>query len=873
MAEPDLQTSFFFARNVAQRLRDIAHERSKQRGIKAICSELAAELATVQQRLEELGDQRSSAIGERRVLKLLDNLERLCQPTVSVPSSSQNDTFDQKRYPSLNRVLAKKEVRRKVIDGFAISPLAHRMKLIKLLKAFGKPQRNSLRGPDLSELLGQEGTQQQRDDYQGYIHALYDILASRCWCQRQDGRKDITANLRLNGCCSPGEVPDSMNFRLFFLDHPHSHDSGVYCQWQDAQICVLRKGVKFNTEKVVTSGPRFGEVLTIDTFCELITNRMHSQLKLVALNEGLVVNGPCPLSQGFLLDASSISLAELLDMAKLSRKMKLLLSYFLAKAVWQFYDSEWMRSGWTKETVHFMFERRSYTPKGIFVNEPFLSAHFDYHHVVQDDAFRTHLFPKILALGIMFLEIELGVNIEKHRITGCLGPNGQPCVNADHIAAIELFNSATLWEEMETFTKFKDVIKACLTPAPFMPYLNDANGLRDAFDKYIVTPLQELYRNAWGDPDTSSIRAIEITTPRQAMNEENHLSLSSLHSPRAVPIYQSPIDGPTTEWPNSGTSTLGLSSDVWFQELDKLNFVLRCKPSEEDTLHTPTRIAILDTGVIEDYVESVKAYKDFISKNDDDWQDNTGHGTNAVRLILKVYNAAEIYVGRVFENSKATRNTAALMVQAIRHAKDIWKVDIIVMPSGFESINREMTRAIDETNNARILVFAAASNYGNLREIAFPGRLYMYNKLICMFSTDTNVRCLPNFNPSASSAAMYSFAVLGENIVLPYVKEPLSGTSFATMIGAALAGRILDFSRQSDNRGRIRSAEVLNTVEGMSAVFAKMAPGGKDNGYDCMAPWKILHHSVDEDPGKRRKDERAHVCETISRALEDIYRT
>jgi hypothetical protein len=33
-----------------------------------------------------------------------------------------------------------------------------------------------------------------------------------------------------------------MNFRLFFLDHPHGHDSGVYCQWQDAQISVLRKG-------------------------------------------------------------------------------------------------------------------------------------------------------------------------------------------------------------------------------------------------------------------------------------------------------------------------------------------------------------------------------------------------------------------------------------------------------------------------------------------------------------------------------------------------------------------------------------------------------------------------------------------------------
>jgi hypothetical protein len=309
-----------------------------------------------------------------------------------------------------------------------------------------------------------------------------------------------------------------------------------YSDARPAADTICRR-VKFSADKVVISGPGFGEVLTIDTFCEFITNRMHSQLKLAVSNEGLVVNGPCSLSQDFLLNASSVSLAELLNMAKPSRKMKLLLSYFLAKAVWQFYDSEWMRSEWTKETVHFMFERRSYSPKGIFVNEPFLSAHFDCPHIVQDDAFRSHLFPKILALGIMFLEIELGISFEEQKIS-CLGPDGQPTVNTDHMAAIKVFNNAKLWDEMETFRGFKGVINACLTPAPFMPFLNDADGRRDAFDKYIVTPLQELYRRNWEDPDTSSIREIEISSPRQAKNEENHVSLRSPHTTRAVPRYQ-----------------------------------------------------------------------------------------------------------------------------------------------------------------------------------------------------------------------------------------------------------------------------------------------------------------------------------------------
>jgi subtilisin family serine protease len=339
--------------------------------------------------------------------------------------------------------------------------------------------------------------------------------------------------------------------------------------------------------------------------------------------------------------------------------------------------------------------------------------------------------------------------------------------------------------------------------------------------------------------------------------------------------------------PNKRRSTPGSPSDDWFQELDKLNLVLRVKPKEKHRLYRPTKIAILDTGVSDDFAEFVECYKDFVGNEDDDCKDNTGHGTNAVRLIQKVYNKAEIYIGRVFEDSEATANTTTLMSQvcahiysfavlltsqAIHHAKEIWKVDIIVMPSGFSSENRDMEDKINEARNANILIFAAASNYGNLRDFIFPGRLYKDLKLLCMFSTDHNARALLNFNPSALPDVR-SFAILGHDIVLPYVDEPLSGTSYATMIGAAVAGRILDFTRHKDNCVRIRRVEKLNTVEGMSAVFSEMVNGAVDNGYHCMAPWKILPPEVPgENPESKRSRERAYICETISRALEAQYR-
>jgi hypothetical protein len=127
------------------------------------------------------------------------------------------------------------------MKDFASDPRAKkdRESLLKLLKAFGKPKKLAP-GPELSELEPAD-TQQQQDDYQAYIRALYASLASHCLCPREDGRKEITANLRLNSCCTPGELADSVNFRLFFLDHPHYHEADGTCQWQDAQICVLRK--------------------------------------------------------------------------------------------------------------------------------------------------------------------------------------------------------------------------------------------------------------------------------------------------------------------------------------------------------------------------------------------------------------------------------------------------------------------------------------------------------------------------------------------------------------------------------------------------------------------------------------------------------
>jgi hypothetical protein len=239
----------------------------------------------------------------------------------------------------------------------------------------------------------------------------------------------------------------------------------------------------------------------------------------------------------------------------------------------------------------------------------------------------------------------------------------------------------------------------------------------------------------------------------------------------------------------------------------------------------PGKIAILDSGISKDHDPKgqwVKGKREFVAPEDEECLDNTGHGTCAVQLILRVYNKAELYVGKVFNSSQATNGTPALMAEALHHARATWEVGIIIMPSGFTSRHRELEKAVVEAHDAGMLIFAPPANHGILDEVAFPGRMYRNLKLLCMFSTDPNVRAFPNFNPSPGSVAN-SFAILGEDVTLPWQyhgsrQMAKSGTSHATMIGAAIAGRILDFSRHKDIRAKMREVHMLRTVEGMSAV-------------------------------------------------------
>jgi hypothetical protein len=189
-----------------------------------------------------------------------------------------------------------------------------------------------------------------------------------------------------------------------------------------------------------------------------------------------------------------------------------------------------MAKPWAKEKVHFMFDGRSNKPRGVLLNDPYLTI-FDSippsskskAETYKLPSIRSHQFPKILALGIMLTEIELGLKIENHFDPDCYDKNGDLSINATHTTGrLICVEKRELWVKRETLPQVEGVIATCLAinpnGDPFMNYKDDdkkdMSDLRDAIYWHVVSPLETLCRHTWWerelDPEKWDIPAFKI---------------------------------------------------------------------------------------------------------------------------------------------------------------------------------------------------------------------------------------------------------------------------------------------------------------------------------------------------------------------------
>lgn len=198
------------------------------------------------------------------------------------------------------------------------------------------------------------------------------------------------------------------------------------------------------------------------------------------------------------------------------------------------------------------------------------------------------------------------------------------------------------------------------------------------------------------------------------------------------------------------------------------------------------------------------------------------------------------------------------------------EADIISISSGFTQGHMGLRDAIKKVVGQDVLVFAAASNYGNIRRLTFPAK--MRERVFRIYSTDGRGNVAnqsSSFNPPALPDSKSNFAILGEDIMLNSAdpQNLLTGTSYATSIAAGLAARLLEFSNQRIPKTTIRKRDLLRSFEGMTAVFQELIGNTASVEYQCLRPWRFIEDAAE---GETRDVMRQRVCEIISLALEKV---
>jgi hypothetical protein len=203
-------------------------------------------------------------------------------------------------------------------------------------------------------------------------------------------------------------------------------------------------------------------------------------------------------------------------------------------------------------------------------------------------------------------------------------------------------------------------------------------------------------------------------------------------------------------------------------------------------------------------------------------------------------------------------------LQAVRHAAEVWKVDIISLSLGFTQDDDEDSDQLREEirkASGNILIFASAANNtsNESKPVRFPARM---KEVMCIFSSNSFGRP-SDFNPG-SKYDRPNLMFPGEKVKGAWPSsladddsfEPRgatykhqSGTSCSTPIAAAVAAGILEFAWQ-ERVPAVRRVKLLKHYSGMTQIFMRrMVDDYKvgDNSYHYVKPWKLISRSCQKD--------------------------
>ncbi|KAM0345647.1 hypothetical protein ACHAPU_006301 [Fusarium lateritium] len=513
--------------------------------------------------------------------------------------------------------------------------------------------------------------------------------------------------------------------------------------------------------------------------------------------------------------------------------MKLVLAYIISRSFWQYYDSPWMNTKWTSDSLHFLPEPLSDEQQqadkgtGLYASRPYYVVCFE----KEGDEFMEYCdsysviyrYPRLLALCMMLLEIGLGEPLPTQHCEALEGT-----LNANWNLAKRLVDKPRSWGDFD-YPDYRKVVSNCLNRTLF-----DEAGETEERDsevsvitrkavlyEAVVSPLEKLLKLLGYFEDLDNIEPMpsRVSPP-----------ILSLTPSSAIPIAAK--DNHSAEWLNKLNA---INSYIY-------NIPQKAGPNGSGR---PIRIAILDTGYdpeavffrVPDRQRQMKGWKDHAGGLEVPIDEN-GHGTHTIALAMKVAPLADFYVARVSRDRSKLRQSSKNIAEAIRWAVEECEADIISMSFGFQEEIPEISQAILEANlkrQNRILFFAAASNSGGNHKEMFPAN---HDSVISIRSTNSN-GAFSDTNPPTDPHGPAVYGTLGQDVPSAWLfnvdgELSKSGSSVATAVAAGIAAMVLAFADagfQSPDVQLHPNVKRLWTRRRMMAMFAKMS---EDMGNRCF---------------------------------------
>ncbi|KAK3375677.1 hypothetical protein B0T24DRAFT_616793 [Lasiosphaeria ovina] len=651
--------------------------------------------------------------------------------------------------------------------------------------------------------------------------------------------------------------------------NPESHENAAEHVWHPARLCFddtevgIRILVSASTEtgdwqefcvRFQPESPRDHHwpvlkhvgILEQGGFCDFLERELTARVFLSFLDgRGFKILGEPLQVQQMLQAGRGQSLAAVLRQYDLKPKDKVSLASAIARAYWQYYDSDLMRTRWTSDTIWFMPEkgrktRKDQLPLCAYLSFPFGSPNAPSKDIFLEDLL-THRCPRIFDVGVLLLEIGLGEKFKTGKKRDLVAQ-----LNLNHKIATDSLDELekATWDGFLNKKVFDQAVKFCLhsknfikavkkpkasrmgelSPPEPMTAEEQKRGVierRKIFYRHVVQPLAWLARKGF------KMQPGDITYVSKKRAE-----------PQTEPAYTAQqLDG-------EHLFHSAIVPKMWLEDIKKISQSVELKRRAK-RISTPIRVAILDTGLNMDLPifkerpglkRAIKDRVDYVDPGASTMTDTFGHGTLMARVVMECAPGVEILVARVARNTKELMTSQENIRKAILWAGQPGKADIIFTSFGISRKDEggigEAIETLERERNEDIIFLASAGN-SDTDDESFPA---CHSSVVAVYATDKHGAPVSSnaASPGQNTWVLGTYGdppdALRAEFADSYPGICEAGSSIATAAMAGISAVMLAYATALPSLVELRYNHVLKrlwTSKGMEALLYRLAPESK----------------------------------------------